>query len=154
MAAALRADGPAFDAPAHKPLPDAIAVREWPDPYAPPVWWLQRGSLVHPVADVEEERVRIAAGIESDESMKGKPQSVIDKVLEGRLRKSLAEVCLSEQKLVTQPDMSVREAVKTRAGGAFDVHAFVRMEVGEGIARGSGKDFASEVHEQVAKSRA
>ena len=104
-------------------------------------------------ADVEDERVRIAANIESDENMKGKPQSVIDKVLEGRLRKSLAEVCLSEQKLVTQPDVSVREAVQTRAGGVYDILAFVRMEVGEGIARGNEKDFAKEVHEQVAKSR-
>lgn len=119
-----------------------------------------RPSFVSPeragAADVAEERARVAARVDADDSMRGKPQSVIDKILEGRLRKSLAEMCLSEQRLVTHPDLSVRDAMRNRAGGRFDVAAFMRIEVGEGVERAEvdvAKDFAAEVHAQVAKSR-
>lgn len=75
----------------------------------------------------------------------GKPASVIEKMVEGRLRKYLQEVTLLGQPFVKDPDRSVAELLK-KAGAC--VIRFARFEVGEGIAR-TQTDFAEEVMAQV-----
>jgi elongation factor Ts len=75
----------------------------------------------------------------------GKPQSVIEKMVEGRLRKYLQEVTLLGQPFVKDPDQSVAELLQ-KAGA--EVIRFARFELGEGIEK-TRTDFAEEVMSQV-----
>ncbi len=71
----------------------------------------------------------------------GKPEQVIEKMIQGRMKKYLSEVTLLNQAFVVNPDMTVR--VATEEAG-IEITGFVRMEVGEGIAV-EKEDFAAEV---------
>ena len=71
----------------------------------------------------------------------GKPEQVIEKMIEGRMKKYLSEVTLLGQAFVVNPDLTVAEAAK-EAGA--EVTGFIRMEVGEGIEK-KEEDFAAEV---------
>lgn len=75
----------------------------------------------------------------------GKPADIIEKMVEGRIRKFLAEVTLLGQPFVKDPDMSVEKLLKSKGA---EVIRFVRMEVGEGIEKKS-ENFADEVMAQV-----
>lgn len=77
----------------------------------------------------------------------GKPANIIEKMVEGRLKKFITEVTLLGQPFVKDPDKSVGDLLK--AAGATVVR-FERFEVGEGIEKKSG-NFAEEVMEQVRK---
>ncbi|MEC9197087.1 MAG: translation elongation factor Ts [Pseudomonadota bacterium] len=88
-------------------------------------------------AIVEKERqVQIDIARES-----GKPEAVIEKMIEGRMAKFLGEVTLLGQAFVVNPDLTVEAAAK-EAGAT--IVAYVRMEVGEGIEKVE-EDFAAEV---------
>jgi elongation factor Ts len=66
----------------------------------------------------------------------GKPEAVIEKMIEGRMRKYFEEVCLLKQTFVVNPDLSVGAAVKAAekdAGAPITVSGFARLAVGEGI---------------------
>ncbi|WP_290798184.1 translation elongation factor Ts [Halomonas sp.] len=80
--------------------------------------------------------------------MAGKPENIAEKMVQGRLKKYLAEVSLTEQPFVKDPDQSVADFVKA-AGG--EVLGFTRFEVGEGIEK-EEVDFAKEVMEQAKRS--
>ncbi|SFQ20743.1 translation elongation factor Ts [Tranquillimonas alkanivorans] len=71
----------------------------------------------------------------------GKPEQVIEKMIEGRMKKFLGEVTLLGQQFVVNPDLTVGEAAK-EAGA--EIKSFVRLEVGEGI-EVEKEDFAAEV---------
>ena len=71
----------------------------------------------------------------------GKPEQVIEKMIEGRMKKFLAEITLVNQQFVVNPDLTVAAAAK-EAG--VEITGFVRLEVGEGIAV-EKEDFAAEV---------
>ena len=75
----------------------------------------------------------------------GKPDNIVEKMVEGRLRKYLAEVTLLGQPFVKDPDMTV---AKLLDGADASVTGFVRFEVGEGIEK-EQEDFAAEVMAQV-----
>lgn len=75
----------------------------------------------------------------------GKPADIVEKMVSGKLRKFVEEVSLMEQAFVKDPDIKIGKMVKD--AGA-DVVAFVRFEVGEGIAR-KEEDFAAEVAAQL-----
>jgi elongation factor Ts len=75
----------------------------------------------------------------------GKPEAIIEKMVEGRLKKFLAEVTLLGQPFVKDPDQSVEKLVKS--AGA-EVLRFARFEVGEGIEK-KQEDFAAEVMAQA-----
>ncbi len=75
----------------------------------------------------------------------GKPASVVEKMVEGRLRKHLQEVTLLGQPFVKDPDRSVAELLEKNGASVI---RFVRFEVGEGIERAQ-TDFAEEVMAQV-----
>ncbi len=79
----------------------------------------------------------------------GKPQAIVDKMVEGRLRKYLAEICLTGQPFVKEPDTVVGELLD-RAKAR--VTSFLRYEVGEGIER-KPENFAAEVMAQVEAAR-
>lgn len=75
----------------------------------------------------------------------GKPAEIIEKMIDGRMRKFLAEISLTEQPFVKDPDVKVGALVKK--GGA-EVVSFTRFEVGEGIEK-EEVDFAAEVAAQA-----
>jgi len=71
----------------------------------------------------------------------GKPEQVIEKMIEGRMKKWLAENTLLGQAFVVNPDLTVEKAAE-EAG--VTITGFVRLEVGEGIEK-EEEDFAAEV---------
>jgi elongation factor Ts len=75
----------------------------------------------------------------------GKPANIIDKMVEGRLNKFLAEVTLTGQSFVKDPNISVGQLL---AQSRAEVVRFVRFEVGEGIDKKT-ENFAQEVMAQV-----
>ncbi|EDY85888.1 translation elongation factor Ts [gamma proteobacterium HTCC5015] len=75
----------------------------------------------------------------------GKPEEIIEKMIEGRLRKYLAEITLVGQPFVKDPDQTIGKLLK--AAGA-EVTNFVRLEVGEGIEK-EESNFAEEVMAQA-----
>jgi elongation factor Ts len=94
-----------------------------------------------PAEVMEKEREIFTA--QSQDS--GKPAEIIAKMVEGRLNKYLAEICLMGQPFVKDPDTRIEKLLKT-AGAS--VKRFVRFEVGEGIEK-KQEDFAAEVMAQV-----
>ena len=78
----------------------------------------------------------------------GKPQDIIEKMVEGRIRKYLAEITLVGQPFVKDPDKTVGALLKDVGA---NVAGFVRYEVGEGIEK-KQENFADEVMAQVKAS--
>ena len=93
-----------------------------------------------PAIVAHERQVQIDIARES-----GKPDAVIEKMIEGRMKKFLADVTLLGQAFVVNPDLTV-EAAARDAG--VTITGFVRMEVGEGI-EVEKEDFAAEVAKVV-----
>jgi len=79
----------------------------------------------------------------------GKPDNIIEKMIEGRMRKYLGEITLVGQPFVKDPDTKVGKLLQ--ANGAT-VNAFTRFEVGEGIEK-KVEDFRDEVMAQAAAAR-
>ena len=75
----------------------------------------------------------------------GKPPEIIEKIIEGRIRKYLAEISLTEQPFVKDGDVKVG-ALLSKEGAK--INRFVRFEVGEGIEK-EEVDFATEVAGQL-----
>lgn len=97
--------------------------------------------------DVPEEVIAKEREIFSAQAQEsGKPAEIIEKMVEGRVRKFLAEVSLSEQPFVKDGDVTVGALAK-KAGAK--ILSFSRFEVGEGIEKKT-VDFAAEVAEQLA----
>ena len=75
----------------------------------------------------------------------GKPANIVEKMVEGRIRKFLADVCMLEQPFVKDGDLTV---AKWAANNGSTIKLFVRLEVGEGIEK-VVTNFAEEVMSQV-----
>ncbi|HVY89594.1 MAG TPA: translation elongation factor Ts [Hyphomonadaceae bacterium] len=94
-------------------------------------------------AVVEKERQILTA--QAAES--GKPAQVVEKMVEGRLRKFYQESVLVEQAFVMDPDTTVGKFIEHAAkelGAPVKLKGFVRYEVGEGVEK-AASDFAAEV---------
>jgi elongation factor Ts len=94
-----------------------------------------------PAEFVEKEKSILIAQAESS----GKPPEIIEKMIQGRLDKFLAEVTLLGQPFVKDPEQKVGKLL-TAAGAS--VSGFIRYEVGEGIEK-KVEDFAAEVASQL-----
>jgi elongation factor Ts len=77
----------------------------------------------------------------------GKPVNIIEKMVEGRLRKYLSEITLLGQDFVKDPDTTVEKLLQSADA---EVVSFIRYEVGEGIEK-KQEDFAAEVMAQIGK---
>jgi elongation factor Ts len=78
----------------------------------------------------------------------GKPEAIIEKMVEGRLRKYYEEVVLLEQVFVVDGETRIAKVVENAAaevGAPITLSGFVRFNLGEGIDKGDSDDFASEV---------
>jgi elongation factor Ts len=97
-------------------------------------------------ADMPEELLRKEREIYAAQAAdSGKPPEIVEKMIEGRVRKYLSENSLTEQAFVKDPDTTVGKLVK--AAGAT-IAGFTRFEVGEGI-EVEKVDFAAEVAAQL-----
>lgn len=77
----------------------------------------------------------------------GKPDAIIEKMVDGRMRKFFEEVALLSQAFVINPDVTVGQAVKDAeklAGAAIEVTGMARLLLGEGVEK-EETDFAAEV---------
>ena len=96
---------------------------------------------VSPEAIEKEKEIFTAQAADS-----GKPAAIIEKMIGGRIQKFLAEISLTEQAFIKEPDVTVGQLVK-KAGA--ELVSFIRFEVGEGIEKNE-TDFAAEVAAQLA----
>lgn len=83
----------------------------------------------------------------------GKPEKIIDKMVEGRIDKFFKEFCLLEQPFIKDPDKTVTDILNTqisKIGENIVIRRFVRYQLGEGLEKKSS-DFAAEVMEAVKK---
>ena len=95
-----------------------------------------------PAETVEKERA-----IQLDIAMQsGKPKEIAEKMVDGRMRKFLAEITLVGQPFVKDPDQTVAQLL---AANGATVVSFTRLEVGEGIEK-KQENFADEVAAQAA----
>ncbi|SCW42513.1 elongation factor Ts [Paenibacillus tianmuensis] len=81
----------------------------------------------------------------------GKPEKIVEKIVEGRLAKYYEEYCLLEQPFVKDPDKTVEEVLKENIatiGENLSIRRFVRFELGEGLEK-KQENFAEEVMSQV-----
>lgn len=83
----------------------------------------------------------------------GKPEKIVDRMVDGRVEKFYREVCLLEQPFIKDPDKSVQQLLSeliARLGENISIRRFARFELGEGIARAEC-NFAAEVQAQISK---
>ena len=81
----------------------------------------------------------------------GKKPEIVDKIVAGKIKKELKEVCLLDQPFVKDGDMSVGQYIAGAAkeiGKSMEVVEMLRYEVGEGIEK-KNEDFAAEVAAQI-----
>jgi elongation factor Ts len=98
-----------------------------------------------PADEVAKEREIQLEQAKNDPKNAGKPEEILSKIIEGKVRKWVNEITLLGQPFVKDPDQSVEKYLK-QAGG--EVASFVRYEVGSGIEK-KQEDFAEEVRKQV-----
>jgi len=102
--------------------------------------YLDRDSV--PEEDLAREREVLAEQARAS----GKPEAIVAKIVEGRLRKFYEENCLVEQAFVVDPDRKVGDVI-----GEAKIVGFVRYQLGEGIEK-KQDDFAAEVAAQLKQS--
>src|SRR5699024_5678853 len=98
--------------------------------------------------DVAEDEVNREREVLKEQALnEGKPEHIVEKMVEGRLGKYFEEICLLDQQFVKDPDVKVKKYVGDKGA---TVKQFVRYEVGEGIDK-KEEDFAAEVMSQMKK---
>ncbi len=99
------------------------------------------------VLDHEKEILRAQALNE------GKPAAIVDRMVEGRVKKYYDEFCLLNQAFVKDPSLTIEKLVKSysdKMGKTLSIKRFTRFEMGEGLEKRSD-DFAAEVEAQMKK---
>ena len=105
-------------------------------------------------ADVDPAKIAAEREILTAQAMnepKPKPAAVIEKMVEGRIKKYFKEVCLLEQDYVKDPSKTITTLINetvAKIGEKISVRRFVRYEVGEGLEKREN-NFAQEIMEQV-----
>ncbi len=100
-----------------------------------------------PAEIVEKEKQTLKAQALNE----GKPEAVVEKMVEGRMNKFYEEICLLDQKFVKDPDITVGELLTNliaKIGENIVIRRFARFERGEGIEK-EETNFAEEVMKQV-----
>lgn len=81
----------------------------------------------------------------------GKPEKIVEKMVEGRLKKFYKEICLLDQPYIKDPDMTIGDLVKEQImdiGENVKIRRFARFEMGEGLEK-KQENFAEEVAKQM-----
>ena len=101
-------------------------------------------------AEVIAEERRIESG---KEDLKGKPENIVEKIVQGRVDKLMAERCLLDQPFVKNPSIKIDELIKekiAKIGEKISVRRFTRYALGEGLQKRE-ENFAEEVMNQIGK---
>ena len=98
-----------------------------------------------PAEIIEKERNVQMEILKNDASLSNKPEKVLKGIVEGRLSKSLQEMCLVDQIFFKNPDLKVAQVLKE---ANTSVEGFVRYAVGEGLEKRE-ENFAEEVAKQI-----
>ena len=96
---------------------------------------------------LENEKEILAAQARNE----GKPENIIERMVQGRVDKFYKEVCLMEQPFVKNPDISIEQLVTDKIaqiGEKISVRRFARFKMGEGLVKRQN-DIAAEVAEQI-----
>ncbi len=107
--------------------------------------YVSREDVPQDVIDAEKEVIKAQALNE------GKPEAVVEKMVEGRINKYLAEICLLEQPFVKDPDKTIGQLLTEKIatiGENIVIRRFVRFERGEGLEK-KEENFAEEVMKQI-----
>jgi len=97
-------------------------------------------------ADVDQSLLEKEREIFSAQALEsGKPANIVEKMVEGRIKKYLKEITLMGQPFVKDPDQTIEQLLKSKGA---TIHRFVRLEVGEGIEK-KVENFAEEVAAQI-----
>lgn len=103
-------------------------------------------------SDIGEDFVENEKNILMQQALnEGKPAEIVEKMVVGRLKKELKELCLLEQKFVKDNDVTVAQYIENCAkalGKSIKVIGKIRYEVGEGIEK-KDENFAEEVAKQI-----
>ena len=87
--------------------------------------------------EVDSEKLEKEREIQRAKALEaGKPEKIVDRIVDGQIEKYYKEVCLLDQQFVKDPDKSIKglmAEVSKAAGAPLDVVRFVRFERGEGI---------------------
>lgn len=106
------------------------------------------------VASVSPAAVEREKAIFSEQAKaSGKPENIIEKMIEGRIKKYYDEVVFEEQAYIMDPDKKIKQVIADAAkelGADVTVKEFVCFKLGEGIQK-KEEDFAAEVAAQLAK---
>ena len=106
------------------------------------------------VASVDPDAVAHEKAIYSEQAKaSGKPEAIIEKMVEGRIRKYYEEVVLMEQAYIMDPDKKVKDILADASknlGTPVELTGYVRYALGEGIEK-KNEDFAAEVNAQLNK---
>jgi elongation factor Ts len=103
--------------------------------------YLKREEVPAEIVEKEKEIMRAKA------KESGKPDNIIEKILEGQVNKFFGEVCLLEQAYVIDPDLKVAKVVENLAkelGAEIKLTRYARFQLGEGLEKRE-EDFAAEV---------
>lgn len=110
--------------------------------------------LFQTIADVDSEAVEREKAIFAEQAKaSGKPENIIEKMVEGRVRKYYDEVVLEEQAYIMDPDKKVKQIIADAAkemGTDIKLKEFVCFRLGEGLQK-KEEDFAAEVAAQLGK---
>lgn len=107
--------------------------------------YLSRKDVPQDIVDKEKEILRAQTLNE------GKPEKIVDRIVEGRMDKFFEENCLLEQAFVKDADNTIQDIVNaeiSRIGENINIRRFVRFERGEGLEKRK-ENFAEEVLEQT-----
>ena len=107
--------------------------------------YLNRDEVPTEILDKEREILRAQALNE------GKPEKIVDRMVEGRVEKYYKENCLVDQQFVKNPDLTITQYVNERiqtTGENIKIRRFVRYEMGEGLEK-RHDNFAEEVAAQM-----
>lgn len=106
------------------------------------------------IASVDPEAVNHERSIYAEQARaSGKPEAIIEKMVEGRIRKYYEEVVLEEQAYIMDPDKKVKDVIAEAAkelGAEIKLTSYVRFKLGEGLQK-KEEDFAAEVAAQLKK---
>jgi len=98
-------------------------------------------------ADMDREKEIYRAQLTAE----GKPEAMIEKILEGKMGKFYSEVCLLEQAFIKDEDKTIEQLLTATSGSIgekISLRRFARYELGEGIEK-KVTDFVAEVNEQL-----
>ncbi|MGN0577355.1 MAG: translation elongation factor Ts [Ruminiclostridium sp.] len=109
--------------------------------------YVQQSDVPASVIEAEKEVQLNLVKQENAESKKPKPENVLEKIVEGRMRKFAEEICLLDQPFVKDPSITVAKYI-ANAGKNIKVVEFARLEKGEGIQK-KEENFADEVASMI-----